>query len=243
MKRLLFIILFIHSFYSFSQEMVSMYYIGDSIVPKENARLYSLEHLDTAAQNVYKEKYRLSDNTLYSKAYYTADGSQMNGLCLYYYDNGSLSDSGYMQMGKRTGLHYFYHHNGQLASIVDFTGTNKEKYIECRNLQGKIMACDTVASSQPVFPGGAQALMVFLKNNIQYPAPARKKDIEGKVIVLFRVDYNGIIKDVSVKKSIDPSLDVEAIRVIKKLPNWTPGVQYNRSVDVYYSLPINFKLN
>jgi len=99
-----------------------------------------------------------------------------------------------------------------------------------------------VVETMPSFPGGDQALFKFLGDNVKYPVIAQENGIQGRVICQFVVNKDGSIVDVEVVRPVDPSLDKEAIRVIKSMPNWSPGKQRGKSVRVKYTLPVNFKL-
>lgn len=94
----------------------------------------------------------------------------------------------------------------------------------------------------PSFPGGSGALSTYLANNVRYPKVAEENGVEGRVVCLFVVQRDGTITDVSVARSIDPSLDKEAMRVISNMPKWKPGRKDGTPVQVKYSLPISFKL-
>ena len=95
----------------------------------------------------------------------------------------------------------------------------------------------------PSYPGGQKALFKFLSENVHYPRAAEKKMIEGRVICQFVVDRDGTIEDVQVVKSGGhPSLDKEAVRVIKLMPKWKPGLQDGKPVRVRYTVPVNFRL-
>ena len=94
----------------------------------------------------------------------------------------------------------------------------------------------------PEFPGGMEEMMKFLQGNIQYPANAAKNKIEGRVVLQFVVEKDGRIGDVKVARSVDPELDAEALRVVKSMPNFTPGRQDGKPVAVWYTIPISFKL-
>ena len=100
-----------------------------------------------------------------------------------------------------------------------------------------------VVEQQPEFPGGAEALMKFLGENIIYPEEAHKNGIQGRVIVNFVVNKDGSLSDTKIVRGQDPSLDAEAIRVIATMPNWKPGMQRGEAVNVRYTLPIVFRLN
>jgi protein TonB len=99
-----------------------------------------------------------------------------------------------------------------------------------------------VVEKMPTFPGGDAELFKFLGNNVKYPVIAQENGIQGRVICQFVVNRDGSIVDVEVVRSVDPSLDKEAIRVIKSMPKWSPGQQRGKAVRVKYTLPVNFKL-
>ena len=99
-----------------------------------------------------------------------------------------------------------------------------------------------VVEQMPSFPGGDAALMSFLSKNIHYPAIAEENGIQGRVVATFVVERDGSITDVKVVKSIDPSLDKEAVRVLKSMPKWIPGKQNGSPVRVKYTVPVTFRL-
>ena len=100
-----------------------------------------------------------------------------------------------------------------------------------------------VVEEMPQFPGGPAALFEFLSKNIQYPKDAEKAKLQGRVIVTFVVKKDGSITDAKVVKSVAPSLDAEALRVINAMPNWAPGRQGGQPVNVKYTVPLTFRLN
>jgi protein TonB len=99
-----------------------------------------------------------------------------------------------------------------------------------------------VVEEMPQFPGGQAALLEYLAKNIKYPVVAEENGIQGKVIVTFVVERDGSITDVKVVKSVDPSLDKEASRVVKSMPRWQPGKQNGSAVRVKYTVPVQFRL-
>ena len=99
-----------------------------------------------------------------------------------------------------------------------------------------------VVEKMPSFPGGQKELMDFLKKNMKYPQKAEVEGIQGRVILQFIVKANGHIENILIAKSIDPLLDKEAIRLIKAMPRWEPGMQGGEKVDVRYTLPVTFRL-
>ncbi len=99
-----------------------------------------------------------------------------------------------------------------------------------------------VVEQNPVFPGGEAALLKYVTEHIRYPAMAQENNIQGRVVVQFVVTKTGSIGQVKVVRSKDPDLDKEAVRVVKSLPKFTPGKMNGHAVNVWYTLPINFKL-
>lgn len=99
-----------------------------------------------------------------------------------------------------------------------------------------------IAEVMPSFPGGDSALMKWLSQNIKYPAIAEENGVQGRVMVKFVVDKDGIIRNPAVMRSVDPSLDKEALRVIRAMPRWIPAKINGQPVAVYFTLPVTFQL-
>ncbi len=102
-----------------------------------------------------------------------------------------------------------------------------------------------VVEQMPEFPGGQDAMMKFISKNLRYPENAVENNVEGKVVVKFIVNTQGAIRDIEVISKIKYGygLEEEAIRVLKIMPRWTPGKLNGKPVNVYFSLPISFRLN
>jgi periplasmic protein TonB len=99
-----------------------------------------------------------------------------------------------------------------------------------------------VVEDMPEFPGGETALRSFINKNVNYPVIAAENGIQGKVYVRFVVDKDGSVTNAEIARGIDPSLDQEALRVVRTLPKWKPGKQRGKPVRVSYTVPINFQL-
>lgn len=99
-----------------------------------------------------------------------------------------------------------------------------------------------IVEQQPLFPGGPAALMKYLSENTKYPVVAQENGVQGRVTVQFVVEKDGSISDVHVLRGVDPSLDREAVRVVKSMPRWTPGKQNGITVRVNYRVPVLFRL-
>ena len=94
----------------------------------------------------------------------------------------------------------------------------------------------------PEFPGGMQECMKWLGKNINYPAEAKEKGTQGRVIIQFVVEKDGSITEAKVARGVDPLLDAEALRVINSSPKWKPGKQGGQPVRVKYTIPVAFRL-
>ena len=100
-----------------------------------------------------------------------------------------------------------------------------------------------IVESMPEFPGGQQAMMRYIAENIKYPVIAQENGIQGRVICQFVVEKDGKVSDIQVVRSSgEASLDKEAQRVIGSMPKWKPGKQRGKPVRVKYTLPVNFRL-
>ena len=100
----------------------------------------------------------------------------------------------------------------------------------------------TVVEQMPMYPGGDAALMGYLRDNIKYPTVAAENGVQGRVVVGFVVERDGSMTDVNILRGVDPSLDREAMRVVKSMPRWNPGKQNGSAVRVKYQVPVSFRL-
>lgn len=99
-----------------------------------------------------------------------------------------------------------------------------------------------VAEQMPEYPGGMKELFKFLQDNVKYPESAMKKNVQGRVIVQFVVEKDGTPTEFNVVRSVDPDLDAEALRVMKAMSKWKPGMQKGEPVRVKYTVPVSFQL-
>lgn len=126
--------------------------------------------------------------------------------------------------------------NGEVLKAKEVIATEPVKPKEEEN---KVF---DVVEQMPSYPGGNGALMQYLSKNIKYPVVAEENGIQGRVICTFVVEKDGSVTDVRVAKSVDPSLDKEAVRVVSSMPKWIPGKQNGSAVRVKYTLPVTFRL-
>lgn len=99
-----------------------------------------------------------------------------------------------------------------------------------------------VVEQMPVFPGGSEALMNYLAENITYPKECEDVCVQGRVIITFIVEKDGSISDAKVKKSVYKPFDEEALRVVNGMPKWIPGMMNGKPMRVRYTIPVSFKL-
>ena len=138
------------------------------------------------------------------------------------------------------------------TAIGAFTVEGNDETAEVKHVEEKIAEPEPVKEEEtkvfdvveqmPSFPGGPSALMQYLNSNIKYPVVAEENGVQGRVVCTFVVERDGSITDVRVVKSVDPSLDKEAVRVVKGMPKWIPGKQNGSAVRVKYTVPVTFRL-
>ena len=138
---------------------------------------------------------------------------------------------------------------------IDTTVTNDTDYMDLtyfadsipslteQPIVGEVDDIDDIIDKKAEYPGGTKALLQYLNQNLKYPKEAIDKKIQGKVMVNFEVDKDGVISDIRVIQSVDPILDEEAVRVVKAMGNWNPATLGDKAVRSRYTLPIHFKLN
>ena len=147
-----------------------------------------------------------------------------------------------MQRGKKVCVRYLlpitFRAPGSTAGGVKESITSQQADSQSDSVQTVF----TVVEQMPQFPGGQTALMKYLADNLRYPIRAQENGIQGIVHVQFAVDEEGRIPFAKVMKSVDKDLDAEALRVVRSMPQWIPGMQRGRKVKVLMNLPVAFRL-
>lgn len=134
--------------------------------------------------------------------------------------------------------------NIESADVLSYRHDEAEK-VSAQQMNKNGQAEDHVydiVEQMPSFPGGISQAMLFIQISLRYPAVAKKEGIQGRVILTFVVETDGRLTDIKVAKSISPSLDEEAVRIVKSMPKWIPGKQNGIPVRVRYTLPVSFRL-
>lgn len=204
----------------------------------------------------YRESYSERD-TLFATDFYLNGTKQMVGqfadskgevkvgFFVFYLENGSTKSEGNFANNKREGSWKYYHPNGMVSAMVEYKGDTIIKADEFNENGVQLNENDTLTfvDKLPEFSSNPEDLYKFLSKRLQYPNWAKENNIEGKVIIRFVVDKNGDVVDVQLIKSAHPTLDAEALRVVKSMSGWMPGTHAGKLVCVRYTLPIIFKLS
>lgn len=119
-----------------------------------------------------------------------------------------------------------------------------QQYVPVKHEEEEIVEAEIfqIVESMPDFPGGDEARMTYLRDNIKYPQIARESSISGTVYVTFVVEKDGRVTDIKILRGIGGGCDEEAVRVIKSMPRWNPGKQRGKPVRVQFNMPIKFSL-
>jgi TonB family protein len=199
-------------------------HLGDSTYTKETYNMYNMQ---TALVTYY----------LSSKD----DVEIHHGERKEWYHTGHLFFEGTYVDGNKDGEFKAYWPDESVERTEQY---NKGKLISatCFDYKGNKIECVDFEKG-PEFPGGDEALYMFLANNIIYPHEAREAGIQGKVYLTFIVEPNGEITNIRVLQGIGGGCDEECIRIIKMMPRWSPGYLGNKPVRVQFNLPVTFTLN
>ncbi len=131
---------------------------------------------------------------------------------------------------------------GLWALIVVLTGcaAEKEPLIISPLSHGVIIDPKIPEEVYPKFPGGPEKMFEFINENLRWPDT--EADVIGRVVVAFTVEKDGSLSDIKVVKSLDPLFDKEAVRLVKSMPKWKPGMDNGEPIRIRYSVPVTFRL-
>jgi TonB family protein len=132
----------------------------------------------------------------------------------------------------------------QQEKIQQMTNKNISSYQEVFNAEAAEEPVFVVVENQPSFEGGdLNTFVAYIQKHLKYPPEAAQSGIEGKIFISFIVDSTGNVADIRVLRGVDSLLDKEAVRVISHSPQWKPGFQRGKPVNVQFTVPVNFKLD
>ncbi|MBL7906183.1 MAG: energy transducer TonB [Bacteroidales bacterium] len=188
--------------------------------------------------DVYYDLSGKGDDSFLVKLYCSQDGGKTWGAPLKYV-SGAIGESVKPGNGKKISWDVLKEKD-KLVGEVKFKVEASHKF----NIEEEVGEAEifTMVEESPSFPGGDEARIRFLTENINYPQIARESSIHGTVYVTFVVERNGNVTDVRVLRGIGGGCDEEAIRVIKAMPKWSPGKQRGKPVRVQFNMPIKFTL-
>lgn len=145
-------------------------------------------------------------------------------------------------MKKGKGIYVVVMLAGMVVSMMSFNSCSKNYVDNIEVVEGQPIKVWVNPGMPASFPGGAEALLKFIKDNLRYPPEYSETCIQGRVIVTFIIEKDGSITDVKVLRGLDPKLDEEAIRVVRMMPKWTPATMNGNFVRSRYTVPVDFKL-
>lgn len=145
------------------------------------------------------------------------------------------------QSGKKVNVSYTVPISFGLKDGERQTNVEGEKFKEGQII--KVGKATATVGSKPEFPGGQLELQKFIARTVKYPEEAQKKGETGRVFVTFIVNKLGVVDSAHIVRGVSPSLDAEALRVVKAMPKWKPAKSKGEPVSVVYTVPVNFKLH
>jgi periplasmic protein TonB len=201
---------------------------------KDSASYYRISKFDSLSERFIVKDYYMNGDLQMSGRYISLSPKSMDGIFTWYYPDKKIEHR-YVE----DKLYRIIEWNSKGEIIRDEGSSilmNTVKYVD-----GEPIYEIKYIEIAPEFPGGTEGLMKFISENVIYPKKARKKGIKGRVIIEFVVDRSGKVINEAVFTSVDPLLDNEAIRVVKEMPEWKPGRQDGKYINIKMHLPINFK--
>jgi TonB family protein len=233
-------------------------YLSNGVVQMTGSFKSSKAKIKIGVFEYYFENGQLKDKGNYKKGkregewnWYYENGQKMLNVPFYHKgkstsletrwrEDGSLDYKCVYKKDKLNGESKWYHKNGKVSSVEVH---KKGKLVSYEHLTESGKKVDNpIYFKRARFPGGNAGIQKYIVSEVGYPALALENDISGSVQLYFVINKVGKVIDVKVIKSVHSSLDKEAIRVIKKMPRWTPAVQHNRKLNMSFRLPVKFEI-
>jgi protein TonB len=214
---------------------------------EKNAKFLLWIHLDSATSNWAYSYYHMWGSQIKTETYKDHDGKVLNGLCCYYYTSGDLDSVGHYKDGKKEGKFYRYAllPNDSLKQTMRYEYANDSLISAvdpAKDSLRKIDLKDSVNNRESAFPGGVRGWQYYLQHHLQYPDRAIDHEIQGKVIVDFIIDEQGDISEPVIWKSVEYSLDREAMRMVQQSGKWLPALYQGNPVLSYKKQPVVFRM-
>jgi TonB family protein len=227
MKCILTLALSFLSLTSFCQSKVDTIYVDDYFqeVIKDIATYYRCRVQNQGTKLFTVEDYTM-DNALFQKSSYKdIDLKNAQGLSIIYYPNSQVKKETYFENNIVVRERYY----------------NKYGKDSIRN-KGASKQILEVVETMPEYPGGVEAMVKFLDDNIKYPEDAKKGKIFGRVYITFIVTAKGILTDIKLVHGIGGGCDEEALKAVHMMPIWKPGTMNGKPVSNYVAVPVFFRL-
>lgn len=199
---------------------------------KEDGYYLRIQKNDSKSKIILIEDFYPTGEIQMKGTYLSMDPEIRNGEFIWFYKNGNKQKECYYYKNKIIECSEWTIDNVRKSDVIRVSNKfDGEEVYELKSIE-----------KAPKFPGGIPKLIDFISKNTKYPEDAHQKGISGIVIVNFVVNKKGKVVKIKIANSIYPTLDNEALRVVKKMPKWMPGELNGRKVNVMYEIPINFKL-
>ncbi|MEP7263271.1 MAG: TonB family protein [Bacteroidota bacterium] len=220
---------------SFGQDTL---YLNKQLKPSARYEAEYFEIKKIQELNLTVTKYKISGDLVSMVEYLLKEPEIKHGRFLSYYPDNVIKTEGYYTNGKKDSIWTDYDLHGNIDSqylfkidtVITLLGTPYEEKVK------------TLVEKMPVFPGGDIALQKYIRDNVKYPKKARRKGIEGKVVVTFIISKTGYLKNAHIAKGIGYGCDEVVLEMMNNMPQWTPGMQDGKTVNVSFALPVIFKL-
>jgi periplasmic protein TonB len=181
-----------------------------------------------------------------STRYADHDGTQMDGRFCIYNNMGNLDSTGIYDHGKKNGrflkLKSFTKDSVVTISQSDYLADSLVQSVDLLAERRKNKKADTTLGKEPAYPGGVSQWLIYIAGNLRYPERAQAKEIQGQVSIHFLVDHDGHISDPYIQKSLEYSLDQDALRLIINSGKWEPAQKEGIPVNSCKIQPLNYRL-
>ena len=215
---------------------------GKKVGTKDSADHYSVIIRNPEDTNRVKlMRYYASGKQKSEVNYINFNKKILDGLSSNWSEEGILTSEAEYVNNKLNGSFKTYWENGKLKRSDRY---ENDQFVSgnCFSSTGKDTSYFPY-EQRPVYPGGTAEISKYVSNAVKYPAEARRKEIQGRVMVQFSVNEDGKLGDFKVTQKVEPMLDEEALRVIKNMPDWQPGKIDGKPAKFLYALPVIFMLN
>lgn len=241
MRIILAVTFFMQLLLSYSQDTLYYDYEWNEVSSsKEYKYLKVLKPSEDNPDEILEQVFYRSGGLRYYKFYSSYKNQILEGSRKEWYENGQIRKDLKYNNGKLDGEVVTYYENGQKK--------RHDLYDEGTFLEGKCWTSSGIETKHfdyfvmSEFPGGINQLVRFVASNTRYPNKSKKQGIQGVVIVNFTVDKYGNVTNINILNGLNTELNNEAMRVVKKMPKWEPGMEDGELINVDFNLPFSFKL-